>query len=122
MNYSKVLNTLVKPTANILSKTGNTELIGALAGAEAGAIVGGIAGGIDEDETFIGGALKGGLIGAGIGGLAGLGYRGFSGQTTKDLKAAGDIMKGLGHDGTGLIYDSRFVNPKPGMHYKYTLY
>lgn len=119
---SKMINKLVKPTANLLSKTGSTELIGALAGAEIGAIVGGISGGIDEDETFISGALKGAAIGAGVGGLAGLGYRGISGKTTKDLKAAGDLMKGLGHDGVGFVYDSHLADPNPGAHFTKKLY
>jgi hypothetical protein len=119
---SKVINKLIKPTANLLSKTGSPELIGSLAGAEMGAIVGGISGGIDEDETFIGGAVKGAAIGAGIGGLTGLGYRGISGKTTKDLKAAGDIMKGLGHDGVGFVYDSHLADPSTGLHFTRKLY
>ena len=40
-------------------------------------VLGGISGGIDEDETFIGGALKGGLIGA-AGGFTVGGASGFA--------------------------------------------
>lgn len=118
----KVLNKLVKPSANLLAKTGSSELLGSLAGAEAGALVGGIAGGIDEDESFIGGALKGGLIGAGIGGAAGFGFRKISGKTTKDFIEAGELMKGLGHDGIGFIYDSHLANPTSGFHFTEKLY
>ena len=119
---SKIINKLVRPTANVLSKTGSSELVGALAGAEVGAVIGGIAGGVDEDETFIGGALKGAIGGAMIGGLAGLGYRGISGKTTEELKDIGDLMKGLGHDGVGFIYDSRLAEPGPGFYFTDKLY
>lgn len=43
----------------------------AIIGSAGGALVGGVAGGIDEDDTFIGGALKGGLIGGAVGGIGG---------------------------------------------------
>ncbi len=79
-SYSKVL--LRKNDIDALTKsvrTGNTlggAVQGTVMGSVTGATIGGIAGGVDEDETFIGGALKGGLIGAGIGGAGGgaLGY------------------------------------------------
>jgi hypothetical protein len=79
-SYSKVL--LRKNDIDALTKsvrTGNTlggAVQGTVMGSVTGATIGGIAGGVDEDETFIGGALKGGFIGAGVGGVGGgaLGY------------------------------------------------
>ena len=44
---------------------------GAIMGSATGALIGGIGGTIDEDETFIGGALKGGFIGGALGGAGG---------------------------------------------------
>lgn len=44
---------------------------GLLVGSAGGAVVGGIAGGVDEDDTFIGGAVKGALLGGALGGIGG---------------------------------------------------
>lgn len=44
---------------------------GLLVGSAGGAVIGGIAGGVDEDETFIGGAVKGALVGGALGGIGG---------------------------------------------------
>jgi hypothetical protein len=57
---------------------------GAIMGSASGALIGGVAGGIDEDETFIGGALKGGLIGGTIGGIGG-GASGYFNNSAKVL-------------------------------------
>jgi hypothetical protein len=53
-------------------------------GSAGGALVGGVAGGIDEDDTFIGGALKGGLIGGAVGGIGG-GASGYFNNSAKIL-------------------------------------
>lgn len=44
---------------------------GLLVGSAGGAVIGGIAGGVDEDDTFLGGAVKGALIGGSLGGIGG---------------------------------------------------
>ena len=56
---------------NRIGKTLSSGIQGSVYGAAGGAVIGGISGGIDEDETFIGGALKGAGVGATAGALYG---------------------------------------------------
>ena len=69
-----------------------------------GAVIGGIVGGIDEDETFLEGAAKGALIGAGIGAVGGVGAVkavSYSIMDSGKISDYGKFMQGLGHDGLG---------------------
>jgi len=77
---------------------------GAFSFGTSGAIIGGIVGGIDKDETFLGGAAKGALIGAGIGTVAGVGVAKTMSTIYMDsgkISDFGKLMQGLGHDGLG---------------------
>lgn len=77
---------------------------GAFSFGTSGAIIGGIVGGIDEDETFLGGAAKGALIGAGIGAIGGVGVAKTMSTVYMDsgkISDFGKLMQGLGHDGLG---------------------
>jgi hypothetical protein len=77
---------------------------GAFSFGTSGAIIGGIVGGIDEDETFLGGAAKGALIGAGIGAIGGVGVAKTMSTVYMDSGKISDfakLMQGLGHDGLG---------------------
>lgn len=65
---------------------------GALMGSAGGALIGGVAGGIDEDESFIGGALKGGLIGGTLGGIGG----GVSGHFNNSAKILSNTVENVG--------------------------
>ena len=65
---------------------------GTLMGSAGGALIGGVAGGIDEDETFIGGALKGGLIGGTLGGIGG----GVSGHFNNSAKLLSNTVENVG--------------------------
>ena len=57
---------------------------GAIMGSVGGAVIGGVGGAIDEDESFIGGAIKGGFVGGTLGGLAG-GASGYFNNNAKVL-------------------------------------
>ena len=77
---------------------------GAFSFGTSGAIIGGIVGGIKDDETFIEGAGKGALIGAGIGTVGGLGVSKAISNVYMDsgkISDFGKLMQGLGHDGLG---------------------
>lgn len=65
---------------------------GAIMGSAGGALIGGISGGIDEDESFIGGALKGGLIGGTLGGIGG----GASGYFNSSGKVLSNTVENIG--------------------------
>lgn len=69
-----IRNDLVDETINEVAKKANTlggAAQGAIMGSVGGAVIGGIGGAADEDDTFIGGALKGGFIGGALGGIGG---------------------------------------------------
>ena len=87
---------------------------GSIDGAVSGALLGGIVGGIRDDETFLGGAGKGALIGAGAGAaikiprmhmLAKSQGRTLSGiyeESFDAMNALSGYLQGLGHDGIGI--------------------
>ena len=87
-----------------------SEVMGVFDGIQYGAIIGGIAGGINKDETFLGGAKKGAMVGAGIGLVGGIPYSTLAAKAYKTdikgmgkaFKAAGGFMRGMGYDGIGL--------------------
>ena len=102
MNTSKMLNKAGKALEKhpILTSMG----AGAFSFGTSGAIIGGIVGGIKDDETFIEGAGKGALIGAGIGTVGGLGVSKAISNVYMDsgkISDFGKLMQGLGHDGLG---------------------
>jgi hypothetical protein len=77
---------------------------GAFTYGTSGAIIGGIIGGIRDDETFLEGAGKGTLIGAGIGAIGGVGVAKTMSTVYMDsgkISDFGKLMQGLGHDGLG---------------------
>lgn len=77
---------------------------GALSFGTSGAVIGSIVGVIRDDETFLEGAGKGALIGAGIGSIEGIGVTKAIANVYMDsgkISDFGKLMQGLGHDGLG---------------------
>lgn len=71
-----------------------SEVMGVFDGIQYGAIIGGIAGGINKDETFLGGAKKGAMVGAGIGLVGGIPYSALAAKVYKtDIKGMGKAFK-----------------------------